>query len=131
MGVLAAIALLAAPAAFATLERSDAGRFVGRLFAIEAYSSLAAAALLYLFERRFAREAAARGEGSILSAEMLLVAGALFCTIAGYFGIQPMLDAARAGQAAHSFASLHAASSALFGLKTLLVVVLAWRLGAR
>jgi hypothetical protein len=51
----------------------------------------------------------------------------LFCTVAGYFALQPMMAAARAGQGPWSFAALHVASTAFFSLKALLVLVLAWR----
>ena len=62
---------------------------------------------------------------------MLLALGALFCTVAGYYAIQPMMAAARAGQGAWSFGALHGASSVFFGLKGLLVLALAWRLAPR
>jgi hypothetical protein len=41
-----------------------------------------------------------------------------------------MMEAARAGQGAWSFGALHAVSSGFFALKGLLVLALAWRLGA-
>ena len=62
---------------------------------------------------------------------MLLVLGALFCTIVGYFALQPMMAPARAGQGPLSFGALHGMSSALFALKAVLVGTLAWRLGPR
>ena len=127
-GVLLCVGLNAAPSAFAVLARSDAGRFVGRLFALEAYASLAFAVVVYVLARRLSARAAAEGRGSVISGEVLLVFGALFCTVAGYFALQPMLEAARAGQGSFSFAALHGASMALFALKALLVVALAWRL---
>ena len=127
-GALLCIGLAAAPAAFATLAAADAGRFAGRLFAQEAYLSLVFAALLYVLARRLARDAAAQGQGSVVSAEVLLALGALFCTVAGHFALQPMMEAARAGQGHHSFATLHGASMALYALQALLVVALAWRL---
>ena len=55
----------------------------------------------------------------------------MFCTVAGYFAIQPMMAAARAGQGVWSFAALHGASAGFFALKALLVCVLAWRLAVR
>ena len=122
---------LAAPAAFTTLARPDAGAFVGCVFAQEGYLSLAMAALLYLAVRRLARAAAAAGIGSVVSAEVLLALGALFCTVAGYFALQPMMEAARAGQGSFSFATLHGVSLGLYALKALLVTVLAWRLTRR
>lgn len=129
-GLLLAIAAFAAPAAFAVLPSADAGRVVGRLFAREATASLFVAVVLFMIERRRAGDAAEAGSGSRLNANMLLVAGALFCTVAGYYALQPMMAAARAGQGAWSFGALHAVSTAFYGLKTLLVLVLAWRLTA-
>jgi len=126
-GLLLCIAGVAAPAAFAMLERVDFGRVVGRLFAVEAWSSLMLALLLLAIERRRARERADASEGSVLSADMLLVLGTVFCTVSGYFAIQPLMAAARAGQGVFSFGQLHAISSVFFGLKIVLLMVLAWR----
>jgi hypothetical protein len=130
-GALWAIALVGAPAAFAVAAPELAGRIAGRMFAQEAYASLVLAVVLFLLLRRRARAAAAAGTGSVFSADMLLVLGTLFCTVAGYFALQPMMAAARAGQGAWSFGSLHAASMALYGLKAVLAAVVAWRLAPR
>lgn len=130
-GVLLCIAVVAAPAAFATLAVPDAGRVVGRIFAQEAWFSLALALFLLGFERRRAHRAAVAGSGSEFSAETGLLLGTMFCTVAGYFAIQPMLAAARAGQGTWSFGALHALSSALFALKAILIVALAWRASRR
>ncbi len=129
-GGLLAIAALAAPAAFAVLAAPDAGRLVGRIFAHEAALSLALAIVLLLLERRRIRAAVEAGRSSALSANMLLALAALFCTVAGYYALQPMMAAARAGQGTLSFGALHAISSGFYGLKTLLVLALAWRLSA-
>lgn len=126
-GVLMCIALIATPAPFATLAVADAGRVVNRIFAQEAWLSLVAALLLLFVERGRAREAAEAGAGSVLSTEMLLLLGTLFCTVAGYFALQPMLPAARVGAGPFSFGQLHAASAAFFALKAGLVLVLAWK----
>ncbi len=61
---------------------------------------------------------------------LVLVLGAVFCTVAGYFGVQPMMAAARLGQGALSFGQLHAISAAFFAVKLVLVAVLAWRAAA-
>jgi len=128
-GLLLCIAFIATPAPFVVLAKADAGRVVGRIFAHEAYLSLALAVVLFLIVRRLARADAEAGKGSVLSTNVLLVLGTVFCTVAGYFALQPMLDAARAGQGAFSFGALHGASMAFFALKALLVLTLAWRLG--
>ena len=126
-GVLLCIALIATPAPFALLARADAGRVVARIFVQEAWLSLALAMLLLALERSRALAAAQSGRGSVLSTEMLLVLGTVFCTVAGYFGVQTMMPAARAGQGVFSFGQLHALSFALFGGKTALLLALTWR----
>ena len=127
-GILLCIGAIAAPSAFATLASADAGRVVNRVFSQEAYLSLAVAIVLFVIERQRSRAAAAAGIGSVFSANLVLLLGTLFCTIGGYFAIQPMLVAARAGQGSLSFGTLHAISAGLFVLKGLLVLALAWRL---
>lgn len=126
-GLMLALGAVAAPSLFALLERPDAGRVAGRLFAVEAQLSLVLCVALGLLERRRAAQRAEAGTGSRVSAELLLVLGALFCTVLGHFALQPMMEAARAGQGAWSFGALHALSSGLFLLKGLLVATLAWR----
>ncbi|MCV2370983.1 DUF4149 domain-containing protein [Roseateles oligotrophus] len=122
-GFLLCVAFAAAPAAFAVLERAQAGALVAQLFAVEAQVALAAALLLILIERRLARDSGSKN----LSAEFFLPAAALFCTVAGYYALHPMMEAAKAGQGSWSFMTLHAFSFAFFGLKTLAVLALAWR----
>ena len=127
LGLLLCVALVAAPAPFAVLSAADAGRVNGRIFLNEAWISIGVALLLWLLERGRARRAAEAGQGSLLSTEMILLVGTLLCTFGGYFAVQPLLPAARAGQAALSFGQLHLLSVVLFGGKTLLVAALAWR----
>ena len=128
LGALLCIAGLAAPSAFAVLERSSAGALVARLFAVEAPASLLLSLALVLLDRwRMKREATQVN----LSAAMLLALAALFCTVVGYYVLQPLMAQARVGQGgALSFAQLHGISLGLFGLKMALVAVLAWRLTA-
>lgn len=131
-GVILAIGLIGAPAGFAVLSTpAEAGRVAGRMFAVEAPLSLALAVAIFLLERRRARDEAEAGRGSQFNASMLLALGALFCTVAGYYALQPMMAAARAGQGGWSFGALHGASMGFFGLKGLLVLALAWRLAPR
>jgi hypothetical protein len=98
------------------------------MLAVEAHSALLLGALLLGLERVMAKRRFDAVEGaSQFSLGMALAAGALFCTVVGYFGLQPMMAAARAGQGALSFGQLHAASAVLYAVKVLLVAALAWR----
>lgn len=126
-GILLCIGAIAAPAAFATLASPDAGRTVARIFMQEAYLSLAVAIVLFVIERQRSRHTAVAGTGSVFSTNLVLLLGTLFCTVAGYFAVQPMMVAARAGQGSVSFMTLHAVSGGMFALKGLLVLALAWR----
>lgn len=130
-GGLLVIGGMAAPAAFAVTTPEVAGRIAGRLFAQEAHIGLGLAAALVLLLRHHARRLADRQAGSLFSPELMLVLGAVFCTVAGYFALQPLMAAARAGQGSWSFGQLHGVSAVFFGLKGLLVLALAWRLTRR
>ncbi len=125
-GLLLCIAFVAAPAVFATLPTPDAGRVVSRIFAQEAWISLALAATLLMLERACARSLDASRCNSRFTHPMLLW-GTIVCTLLGYFAVQQLMPAARAGQGAFSFGQLHLISTAFYGMKTLLVLVLAWR----
>ncbi len=127
-GVIVGIAFIGAPSAFEGVGRALGGKVVAGLFSKEAYASLAVLMLLLMIVRKRSDDAAQAGRGSVLSTDILLVFGALFCTLFGYFAIQPMLDAARAGQGMLSFGALHGISVAFFGLKALLLLCLTWRL---
>jgi hypothetical protein len=127
LGLLVGIALIATPAPFAMLAPADAGRVVRRIFAVEAPTSLALGVLLLLLERHAGLLRHERTGTSQFTAEMMLVLGALFCTVLGYYGLQPAMEQARAGGAGADFGRLHLASTALFGLKGLLVMALAWK----
>ena len=117
-GVLLCIAALAAPAAFGNLPVTDAGRVVAHIFVREACLSLALSALLLVLERSHGAPGRVNG---------LLLWGAMGCTLLGYFAIQPLMPVARAGQGLLSFGQLHLISTAFYGLKTVLVLLLAWR----
>ncbi len=127
-GLMAGIGFVAAPALFALLPRPDAGRVAARLFLTDAYAGLALGIVLLLLGRSLGRDAVARG-GTRFGAEVALPLAALFCTVAGHFGLQPLLDAARAGEGRASFAVLHGVAAAFFVVKLCVVAALAWRLG--
>ena len=131
-GVVIALGGIAAPAAFAVLERGSAGRVAGQGFRIEAHGALLVLMVLFLVERQIHRhrEDTATPAGaapSAMSIEMLLILAALFCTVFGYFALQPQMEAARLGQGRFGFAALHGAATLMFALKGLALGLLAWR----
>jgi hypothetical protein len=125
-GEILCVGGLAAPAAFATLARPDAGRYVGRVFEQDAYVGLAMAVLLLLLERRMNR-----ASSPVFSVNVMLILGAAFCVVAGYFAVLPLMAQARAGQGGVSFMALHMVSTVFFAVKGLMVAVLAWRHAGR
>ena len=129
-GVVLAVAFIGTPAGFALAPREVAGQLAGFMLSREAVLSIVMRVVVFVIVRRQARDAARARQGSVLSANVLLVLGALFCTVLGHYGLRSAMDAARAGQGVLSFGALHGLSVAFFGLKGLLVLALAWRLTA-
>jgi len=127
LGLLLCIAFVATPAPFATLEPEAAGRVVRHIFAIEAPASLVLGVVLLMLERRAGLARLEAGGPSQFTGEMMFVLGALFCTVAGHYGLQPLFDQARASGGPVAFGTLHTASTGFFGLKILLVAALAWK----
>ena len=128
LGLLLSIGLLAAPSVFRLLDRPLAGSVVARLFAGEAASSLVLCLLAVALERWRFRII---GSPPTLNRPILLALGALFCTVAGYYALQPMMEAARAAQGALSFGQLHALSLGFYAVKVALVALLAWTSSGR
>ena len=127
-GVLLAIALIATPAASSSLDKASFGAIARAVFAREAPTSLVFGLLILVIERRAGLQRQLATGVSQFSTEMMLAAGALFCTVAGYYGLLPAMERARAGGSiGFSFLQLHALSLAFFGVKGLLVLALAWR----
>jgi len=128
LGLLLAIALIATPAASQALDKASFGAVARAIFAREAPTSLVLGVLILVIERRDALARHLATGVTQFSTEMLLAAGALFCTVAGYYGLLPALEQARLGGPSQlSFLQLHALSLAFFGLKGLLVLALAWK----
>ena len=127
-GVLLAIALIATPAASMSLDRASFGAVARAIFAREAPTSLILGVVLLVIERRDALARHMATGVSQFSTEMVLAIVALFCTVAGYYGLEPMMEQARSGAATSlTFMQLHAVSLAFFGVKGLAVLALAWK----
>jgi hypothetical protein len=129
-GLMIGIGGVAAPLLFSTLSRTEAGRVAARLFSLEATIGVCAGALLVLVGLQLGSERAERTQGSRFGAELILALGAVACIVAGHYGVQPLIEAARAGQGSVSFAALHGIATAFFALRLVLVAILAWRLAA-
>jgi hypothetical protein len=127
-GALLAIALIATPAASMALDKAAFGAVARAIFAREAPTSLVLGIVILVIERRDALARHLATGVSQFSSEMMLAIGALFCTVAGYYGLQPMMEQARSGAGTSlTFLQLHAISLAFFGAKGLLVLALAWK----
>ncbi len=127
-GLLLAIALIATPAASGALDRVSFGAVARAIFAREAPASLVLGMVLLMLERRVAAIRHETEGASQFSLPMTLLVVALFCTVMGYYGLEPMMEQARQGGGTGlTFLQLHAISLALFGAKGLAVLALAWK----
>lgn len=129
-GLMIGVGGVAAPLLFSMLPRADAGRVAARLFSLEATIGLCIGGVLVLVGLQLGRDRAERHQGPRFSAELILALAAVACIVVGHYAVQPMIEAARAGQGSLSFAALHAIASAFYALRLVLVALLAWRLSA-
>lgn len=132
VGGLWAIGYIAAPALFANLpgNRMLAGTLAGNMFSLGAYVAMGCAAylLIYLVVQR--------GAGVLRAATFWVVVVMLLLTLAGHFGIQPILAQLKAQVFPHNvmqsivrdrFAAWHGVSSVLYLIQSLLGLVLVLR----
>jgi len=115
---------MAAPNAFATLARPEAGAYVGRLFLLDARVSLVMGVVLLLVEQRRQRDA--HGDRVVVSRLLVLPLLAVFLAVLGFDALSPMMEQAKQGQGPFGFALLHALSMACFVAKIAVVATLAW-----
>jgi hypothetical protein len=127
LGVLLAVAGIATPSAFAALSAADAGKVASKVLAGEAALSLLLGSLWLALDRWRVRGDRQAVASRPFTADVVLTLGALFCTVAGYYAVQPLMADARQGRGALSFAQWHAISLAFYGLKVILITALAWR----
>lgn len=128
LGGLLCVAGIATPAGFAVLGPADGGRVAGRILASEAATSLVLGACILVLHRWDARRVLTSVPRARFDFVLALAAGAVFCTVAGYYALQPMMADARAGLGALSFGQLHAVSVAFFAVKLILVALMAGHL---
>lgn len=129
LGLLVTVAGIATPAPFATLSRPEAGRVVALVLSREAAASVILGALILVLQRFSLRRRLAEGHAAPqVDRVLILAAVGVFCTVAGYYGLQPMMAEARSGQGTLSFGQLHALSAGFYIVKMLAVAVLAFGL---
>ena len=126
-GGLLCLALIATPALFALLDKAQALLVAARLLQTEAFASLALGVVLLVLERLRARDAVVQRRGSQFSTGMVLALGALFCTVLGYFVMQPVMTLARSGETSFSPMQAHALSVICYAIKLVLVLWMALR----
>ena len=129
VGGLLAIGFIAAPVLFAQLaDRAIAGTIAGAMFAVMAWVGLACGGYLILFV------AFARGWRAIKSGVFWIVLAMLALTVAGHFGVQPILAQLKVDamprQVMESalrdrFTAWHGVSSVLYLVQSLLGIALA------
>ena len=135
VGVLWALGLVAAPVLFRELsDRGLAGNLAGAMFAVMAWIGIGAAtyALLFLFAREGAR--------ALKSAAFWLILVMLLLTLAGHFGVTPILAHLKSealprevmeSVLRNRFMAWHGVSSVLYLIQCVLGVALATQLFKR
>ena len=128
VGSLLAIGLIAAPVLFTQLaDRAVAGNLAGAMFNVMAWVGLACGAYLILFV------VFAKGWRAIKSGVFWIVLLMLALTVAGHFGVQPILTQLQADALPRRvmesalrdrFTTWHGVSSALYLLQSMLGIAL-------
>ena len=133
IGGMWAIGYIAAPVLFTSLDDKQlAGMLAGKLFAVIAWVGIATATYLLVYQL-------ARMRGSALKTGFFwAVALMLVLTLAGHFGIQPLLQglkdqamplAVMQSVFADRFSRWHGVSSILYLTQSMLGLLLIWRAG--
>lgn len=133
LGCLIALGAIAAPVLFSALDdKVLAGILAGKMFNIGAWVGISAG--IYLLFHRLFRD----GVAALKSTFFWLVLIMLLLTLAGHFGIQPILQnlknqafplAVMQSVFADRFSQWHGISRVLWIIQSLLGVVLVWRSG--
>ena len=122
-GGLWTICGVAAPSAFAVLERSAAGKLAERLFEIAAWSGALIGLLLFALLR------APNGlSASSTRSIRLLIAAAALAPVSSEIVLGPLMHAARVQGDMRAFGILHGVGGALFLVACVCTLVLTWKL---
>jgi hypothetical protein len=133
IGGMWAIGYVAAPVLFASLDDKQlAGMLAGKLFGLIAWIGIVAASYLLIY--RIARDGGAALKTLFFWAVVLMLA----LTVAGHFGIQPIMQSLKDQAMPHAvmqsvfadrFARWHGVSSVLYLIQSALGLLLVWRSG--
>jgi uncharacterized membrane protein len=134
IGGMWAIGYVAAPVLFSNLgdDKQMAGMLAGKLFELMAWIAMAAAS--YLLVYRLVRDGVAALKTFFFWAVVLMLA----LTLAGQFGIQPIMQSLKNQAMPHAvmqsvfadrFARWHGVSSILYLIQSILGLMLVWRSG--
>jgi hypothetical protein len=133
IGGMWAIGYIAAPVLFSSLDDKQlAGLLAGKLFAVIAWVGIATA--VYLLVYRIARD----GGSALKTFFFWAVTVMLALTLAGHFGIQPVMQGLKNQALPHAvmqsvfadrFARWHGVSSILYLIQSGLGLLLVWRSG--
>ncbi|MPV64401.1 DUF4149 domain-containing protein [Burkholderia sp. BE17] len=137
VGSLLTIGYAVAPVLFKTLERMTAGSVAAQLFRIEAILGVVCGVLLLALSNQQVR----RGSSEYRRVRWI-VAAMVVCVLAGYFALQPFMNALRVAAMdagtdianspyASRFGMLHGVSSVFYLVESVLGLMLIWRLPAR
>jgi hypothetical protein len=117
-GSLLTVCAIAAPSAFAVLDRRGAGQLAARLFLIEMILGVVVAACFL--------GAFATGRLTATRAVAILVALGAAAPLASEVVLSPMMQAARSAGDMARFGALHGISALLFGIACVCSLVAAW-----
>lgn len=133
IGGMWAIGYVAAPVLFANLgDKQLAGMLAGKLFEVLAWIAIGVS--VYLLMHRIAREGVTALKTFFFWAVVLMLA----LTLAGHFGIQPIMQSLKDQAMPHAvmqsvfadrFSRWHGVSSILYLIQSALGVLLVWRSG--
>jgi hypothetical protein len=133
VGALWTTGFIVAPTLFATLaDRALAGTIAGSLFRVIAWVSIVCAVALLALQWMPLRKANAVSPSKGV---IYLVIGMALCTLVGYFGLQPYMaelrlvlhgttDMSQVADARRQFGILHAASTGIYIVQSLLGLAL-------
>jgi hypothetical protein len=123
LGGLAAVGLIGAPTAFATVpEKMLAAAVASRMFYVMALAAIVFGVLIAVLERT-------RGKAE-MSADFLLPLGGVFFAVLGEFGVVPRLLEAAVSHSPQA-GMWHGIASLVYALQAVCVAAYAWRLPAR